>query len=66
MDSEPDSEGYVKIAIQVDKSILKDFDEKLDMIGLTRSWFLGICMHDYIKKHFRIIDGEVEDTRRLR
>ena len=63
MEETPDD--YVKITITVDRGILERCRKRLDNMGMSDSWFVGICMEDYARGHFRIIDGEVEDIRKV-
>lgn len=58
-------DDFVKIVIEVDRDILENCRGRLSRMGMTDSWFVGICMDDYSKGHFRIIDGEVEDIRKV-
>lgn len=58
-------EVYEKITVEIRKDILPKFRKRLEEIGMGESWFVGMVMEDYVKGHFRIIDGEVEDIRKI-
>lgn len=59
-------EEYVKVIVEIHKEVLPKFRKRLEQIGMGESWFVGMVMEDYVKGRFRIIDGEVEDTRKLK